>query len=153
MPMKSITFDKILYVKRIRGGTVPEATEFGFVSDGVSYEGIVVPGKQKIETGLSVTALLRKDGDWHSLVGWVNNKSGDLAVDDIALPAILGIPLTLACIFWARVAFIAAPIDSMQVDFYTNSALSLMMAVGAALSFWKCLTVLSITRQLKQVAI
>lgn len=150
MPMTSMTFEKILYVKKVGGGRIPEWTEFGFVSNERSYEGVLVPGRPHIDAGISVTALLRKKDDWRTLDGWINNQSGEIAVGDAIYHVYLGVPVALASYFCTRLAAIASPIDGMRVDFYFNSAFALLMAAGAAVALRRYWTIRSVTRQLKQ---
>jgi hypothetical protein len=149
MPMISMTFEKILYVKKVGGGRTLEWTEFGFVSNGKSYEGVLVPGRPHIGAGLSVTAFLRKEDDWHTLAGWINNQSGDIAAEDATYHAFDGAPFALAFCYFARQAAIAAPIERLWVVFY-YSAFSLLTAICAVIALRRYLSARSALRQLKQ---
>ncbi len=80
--MEAVTavFDEILHVHRNRASrTAPEHTVFSFMSDFKYTPYVTVPGSPRLEPGMHVRALLRTPGDWKSLVGWIDLKTGELA--------------------------------------------------------------------------
>lgn len=87
-------------------------TEFGFESAGKKYYGVQVPGTPRIEEGMTVTMLLREEGDWTSVRGWVDMRTGEVSAPGvgqvvvaalvllvISILAAIGTRDPLACIF------------------------------------------------------
>jgi len=58
-------------------------TEFGFESAGKKFYGVQVPGTPRIEEGMTVTILLREEGDWTSVCGWVDMQTGEIIAQGI----------------------------------------------------------------------
>ena len=74
------TFDQVLHLHRHRGGRFqPKHTVFSFMSCAGYTPYVTVPGWPSVEPGTTVTALLRQPGNWQSLVGWVNQATGEIA--------------------------------------------------------------------------
>jgi hypothetical protein len=81
--MKIITarFDEIEHVHRIEAnGALPRHTIFSFVQDLKYTPYVTVPGFPRLEAGMRVTAVLREEGNWKSLVGWHDLDTGDVVV-------------------------------------------------------------------------
>lgn len=75
----TVTFDQILHVHRNRSTrTAPRHTVFGFICDGEYTPYVTVSGWPRLEPGMTVRALLRESGDWKSLIGWLDLKTGEL---------------------------------------------------------------------------
>ena len=101
MPLQPVQFDQILYVRKrvTRAGVY---TDFGFVAQSVAYKGATIPGRQDIAVGQSVVAVLRKKGNWSTLVGWFDNDTGKLVGPDMSD---LGLRTFLICSMSSVVAF------------------------------------------------
>lgn len=79
----TVVFDEILHVHRNRATkTTPEHTVFSFMSDFKYTPYVTVPGSPRLEPGMSVRALLREAGNWKTLVGWLDLKTGELSAPD-----------------------------------------------------------------------
>jgi hypothetical protein len=78
-----ITFARVLHVERVRvpwfsrGGV--ERTVFTFeAADGRVHQTSVL-GHPRLANGMSVVAVLAKENDWQSLIGWVVQPTGEVA--------------------------------------------------------------------------
>jgi len=86
MQQERICFARVFDVVRVkvrpflsRGGDTH--TVFGFeTACGQKHYNVRVPGLPAVESGMVVTAILSKKDDWHSLLGWVNEGTGELAM-------------------------------------------------------------------------
>lgn len=79
----TVTIDRVFSIARRRVYNGPSGhggptTEFGFASGTKRYYGLTLPGWPAIEAGMTVTAILEKEGDWNSLQGWFNHATGEL---------------------------------------------------------------------------
>lgn len=81
---------------------MPKHTVFTFVCDGVYVPYVTVHGWPEIDAGTSVTALLREAGDWKTLVGWVNERTHEVAAPDFkgALLGCVFAAVFTALFFW-----------------------------------------------------
>jgi len=73
MQAVQLTFDEILHVHRnaaSRGS--PKHTVFSFMSQYQYTPYVTVPGFPRLEPGMKVTAVLRSENDWKTLVGWID---------------------------------------------------------------------------------
>jgi hypothetical protein len=61
-------------------------TRFGFSSDGQTHVGLTVEGHPRIESGMKITAILRKDGDWNTLEGWLDHDTGACVMPMVPSP-------------------------------------------------------------------
>lgn len=82
MEVVTIVFDEILHIHRNEASrTAPSHTIFSFMSN-FEYTPYVTVGRQpSLRPGMCVRALLRRPGDWNSLVGW-----HDIGTDELAAP-------------------------------------------------------------------
>jgi len=79
MEAVNVVFDEILHVHRNRASrTAPEHTIFSFMSNFKYTPYVTVPGSPRLEPGMRVKALLRTPGDWKSLIGWIDLKTGEI---------------------------------------------------------------------------
>jgi hypothetical protein len=66
-----LKFDRVFDVaKDMPGGR--KVTHFGFESPAIRQCSVVVPGWPRVESGMSVIALLKRPNDWHHIYGWVD---------------------------------------------------------------------------------
>jgi len=83
MPLVTICFDQI-------SDLVPsmskrkEVTFFNFISGTTRQYAVPAPGKPTIQAGMIVTAYLREDANWQTLVGWKNHSSNEVVVESRA---------------------------------------------------------------------
>lgn len=83
----TVTFDRVFdIVRRSQRNRMP-CTEFGFQAGAVRRYGIAAPGSPRIEAGMTVTAVLRRSGDWQTLLGWVDHSTGEIACRSAATDA------------------------------------------------------------------
>jgi hypothetical protein len=81
MHVVTVTFEKIFDLHRWdRSKYVPRHTAFGFVANGESRYSVSVVGWPTIEVGTTVTAFLGEEGNWQSLVGWVNHQTREVVI-------------------------------------------------------------------------
>ena len=81
-------------------------TIFGFEKNRKRHFLVTVPGRPRIEQGMTVIALLKKPDDWSegSLLGWIDTRDGSLVCES---PGKL-FSVFLFCIFWAVLGSIRA---------------------------------------------
>jgi hypothetical protein len=103
----TVTFERVFEVSRAAGLRGPACSEFGFQAAKVKQYAVRVPGAPGIEAGMTVTALLEKSGDWHSLRGWKNWTTGELALPDLRHTALT----TLASAVFCMLALVVALAD------------------------------------------
>lgn len=73
----TVVFDEITNVRRVRSTKfAPAHTVFRFVSQSKLTGDVTVPGHPRLESGMRVRPLLRRAGDWRTLVGWVDVDTG-----------------------------------------------------------------------------
>jgi hypothetical protein len=78
-----VTFDEVLHVHRNSASlTSPKHTVFSFMSNYQYTPYVTVPGFPELRPGMKVVALLRKENDWKSLVGWRNLETNEVAAPD-----------------------------------------------------------------------
>lgn len=79
MQQVTVTFDLIFDLRRHNGSLFrPWCTTFSFTTEGVTRRDLSVPGWPALHVGQTVLALLRKDGDWQSLIGWIDLDTGEV---------------------------------------------------------------------------
>jgi len=94
-----VEFQQIHHVHRNRATrSSPKHTVFSFVADYSYTPYVTVPGFPRLEPGMKVQALLERQGDWKSLVGWRDLDTGAVAAPnpDWHLYRILFLALWLA---------------------------------------------------------
>lgn len=96
----TVQFDKVMHVHRKRAfKAAPERTVFSFMSNYRYTPYVTVPGWPRLEDGMKVKALLRNPGDWHSLVGWRDLKTNELALPNPSHFFSTSISILSACVF------------------------------------------------------
>lgn len=82
MVFQKTTFER-LFPAALSGMGLLVETSFGFESGGERHFDITVPGRPRIEKGMTVIALLEKPNEWGSrcLLGWVDCVDGTLVCD------------------------------------------------------------------------
>lgn len=82
MVFQKITFER-LFPAALSGIGLLAETSFGFESGGKRHFDITVPGRPRIEKGMTVIALLEKPNEWgtRDLLGWVDCIDGTLVCD------------------------------------------------------------------------
>jgi hypothetical protein len=80
MQLVTIKFDHVFDV--VKSGNRSEVhTYFSFESDGIRQYGAKVQGHPTIKDGMTVTALLSAEGNWQSIVGWLDHGTGEILFD------------------------------------------------------------------------
>jgi hypothetical protein len=103
MQTVSVTFERIFDIHRWESSqNSPRHTTFGFVAGGKSYYAVSVPDWPTIEAGTTITAFLREEGNWQSVVGWINQQTNEIATPNyrrsFIFAVISGILALLGCI-------------------------------------------------------
>lgn len=82
MVLQKTTFTR-LFPAAPSGSGLITYTSFGFESAGKRFYDVTVPGKPRIEQGMTVIALLEKPNsfDGHGLLGWVDCHDGSIVCD------------------------------------------------------------------------
>ena len=153
MVFQKTTFERLFPVAPSGMGLLTE-TSFGFESGGKRHFDITVPGRPRIEQGMTVIALLEKPNEWGSrgLLGWVDCVNGALVCDSAG--KMFGIALLstfFASMFPIRAyavfnssenadmiaVFVAALFGASALRFFFLSAKALMVrrALGAIRDF------------------
>ena len=95
MQRVTVTFDLVFDLRRVPGSRVSgRRSLFSFTADGETHRELKIPGWPRLQVGDTVTALLRRKGDWHTLVGWVNHDTGEVVAPSLTRP--LGRAVVLA---------------------------------------------------------
>jgi hypothetical protein len=87
-----VTIDDVsgVVTTRTKYGTY---TEFNFTSDGRRQYAVQMRGTVRVESGMTVTAVLRDRNNWQTLEGWLNHRSrcieGVLPIRSLRFAAIL----------------------------------------------------------------
>jgi hypothetical protein len=104
MELVTVTFDRVFDVVSVGR---PPRTEFGFQAGSLVKYAVPAPGAPAVAAGMTVTAVLRRPGDWQSLLGWVDHASLEISAASVAHPLIwLAGSAVLAAHAWdARVRY------------------------------------------------
>ena len=132
MPVKSITFEQVLYAKKLMTAKASKYTEFGFVSDSVAHKGITVNGWPSITPGQTVTVALRKLNDFRTLVGWIDNSTGEVVEPDaliLGFTALVLLTTTLICAYYTIVS-----LPNPHVDHRFMAFIATLFGIWAAVS-------------------
>ncbi len=78
--MEKITVQFTRIFDSVPAGRHGEDSQFGFETSGKREFAVTAPGHPRIEAGMTITALLRKPGNWKTLWGWVDHESGEIAI-------------------------------------------------------------------------
>jgi hypothetical protein len=92
MEILHITLTRVFDVGRYRGKGAH--TEFGFEAGATSCRSAYVYGCPRIESGDTLTVVLRRKDNWRSIVGWYNHVTGETVSEPI-FPK----PLLIAALF------------------------------------------------------
>lgn len=153
MVFQKTTFDRV-FPPALSGMGLLTETSFGFESGGKRHFDITVPGRPRIEQGMTVIALLEKPNEWGSggLLGWVDCVDGILVCDSpgkLLSIALLNayfasmFPIRAYAIFSSSenadmiAVFVAALFGAFSLRFLFLSAKALMVkrALGAIRDF------------------
>ncbi len=122
MVFQKITFDR-LFPAALSGTGLMTYTSFGFESAGKRFFSVKVPGRPRIEQGMTVIALLETPNGFredNGILGWVDCHDGSIVCDSSF--GYFGI--FLLCTFWAILlplwayAVIATPDGARLVAFF-----------------------------------
>ncbi|PLK49171.1 hypothetical protein [Uliginosibacterium sp. TH139] len=94
MQLITVTFERVFDIRRERrGGRITRpVTEFSFeTTDKDCPLAVMVPGWPELVSGMTVTTLLRNQGDWRSLAGWVNLRTGEIAARSYGRELVFGL--------------------------------------------------------------
>lgn len=82
MVFQKTTFER-LFPAAQSGTSLLTQISFGFESGGKRHFNVTVPGRPRIEQGMTVIALLEKPNEWgsDSLLGWIDSAKGSLVCD------------------------------------------------------------------------
>lgn len=123
-----------LYPAAQSGTGLISRTSFGFESNGKRFFDVNIPGKPRIEPGMTVVALLEKPDGWENggLMGWINPQDGSIACESTI--KLLG--MFLLCTYFA----VLFPARAYQVIGNLNNANLLAQLIvatfgGVALRF------------------
>ena len=83
MPLVNICFDQVFDLVMGMSGR-KEVTFFSFTSGTSHQYAVPAPGKPMIQSGMNVTAYLRKESNWQTLVGWKNHATNEIVIESAA---------------------------------------------------------------------
>ncbi len=78
----------------VRSTVGERSTSFTFIDQTGKRHEVSVHGHPRVESGMSAVAVLAINDDWRSLVGWVNQTTGE-----IAGPEPINLPLVMVALF------------------------------------------------------
>jgi hypothetical protein len=85
----TLTMERVFDVVCERDRHYVKYTTFSFEHAGRKHYGIHVLGWQPVESGMTVSAILAKPDDWHTLLGWVNLASGEITPQENENPGMM----------------------------------------------------------------
>ncbi|MEC5387432.1 hypothetical protein VVD49_17005 [Uliginosibacterium sp. H3] len=75
----TLAFDRVFDLHRCHGSEgTPKHTLFSFEALSGRQFGVTILDHPRVEDGMHVTAVLRKEDDWQTLMGWVDRDNGQL---------------------------------------------------------------------------
>jgi hypothetical protein len=98
MQLESITFDRVFDIQRWQSSRWGPITAFSFSAAERTVHGVVVAGWPVIQPGMTVTGVLRRGGDWQTVLGWIDHRTGELAVPPHRGPLAAGTVLSILCV-------------------------------------------------------
>ena len=107
MVFQKVTFDR-LFPAALSGTGLMKYTSFGFEAAGKRYFSVKVPGRPRIDQGMTVIALLETPNglrEDNGLLGWVDCRDGSIVCDSIFGYAAMFLLNTFWAIvfpFWAQ---------------------------------------------------
>jgi len=122
MIFQKVTFDR-LFPAALSGTGLITYTSFGFESAGKRYFSVKVPGRPRIDQGMTVIALLETPNGFredNGLLGWVDCRDGSIVYDSIFWYVgifLLNIFWAIMFPFWAHTV-IANPENANLVSFF-----------------------------------
>lgn len=75
----TVTFGDVAHVTYSSSLYGPTRTQFNFTVGGKREYSVSIADEVRPHNGMTVTALLREPGDWQTLVGWIDHKSGKIS--------------------------------------------------------------------------
>jgi len=81
MPLETVHLVRVFGRVRLNR---PYVTIFGFVAAGRTEYSVTLPGRPRIDAGMTITAWLVEAGNWQTLVGWRDHASGEIICFDPA---------------------------------------------------------------------
>ncbi len=79
MQRVTVTFDLVFDLRRVPGSRFSgRRSLFSFTAGGETHRELKMQGWPRLQVGDTITALLRRKGDWSTLVGWVNHDTGEV---------------------------------------------------------------------------
>lgn len=98
MPLVTICFDEVFDFVSVQSGR-KEVTFFSFISGTSRHYAVPAPGNPRIQAEMIVTAYLRDEMNWQTLVGWKDHSSNKIVIESSAYEKIflcyLGLALML----------------------------------------------------------
>ncbi len=87
MQRVTVTFDLVFDLRRVPGSRLSgRRSLFSFTAGGETHRELKIAGWPRLQVGDTITALLRREGDWHTLVGWVNHDTGEVVAPSSTRP-------------------------------------------------------------------
>ena len=110
MQQLSVTFARVIDVVRVKPAWYDRSTlrhtRFAFETpDGLRHQ-VTVLGHPVVYTGMSVVAVLRNRNDWNTLVGWVDQATGE-----IAGPQAVSLPLVMVVVAVGSAGAVASAVS------------------------------------------
>ncbi len=101
MPLETVRLDRVFGVVQTSQNR-KVVTLFGFESANRREYSVAAPGKPRIESGMTITAYLKEVGNWQTLIGWRDHKSGEIVCEPEGGPIFLCVWSTLGFCMTAR---------------------------------------------------
>lgn len=94
MQQLSVTFARVFDVVRVKPAWYDRSTlrhtRFAFETPDGLRQPVTVLGHPAVYAGMSVVAVLRNRNDWNTLVGWVDQATGEVAGPEaVSLPLVM----------------------------------------------------------------
>ena len=136
----TVTFERIFDLQRHEASkSCPKHTTFGFVSGGEPHYAVSVPAWPTFEVGITVTVLLRKEGNWQSLTGWVNHQSGEVITPNYQRSTFYALlSAALALFSWIGFMGASSSISATGGRFFAGTFISLFAAIFIILARQGC---------------
>lgn len=98
MHVEPVTFTRVFDVTRGSAKHVPNWTTFGFEFPGKKIFGARVNGHPQVPEGKPLLVVMKRPGDWKTILGWAEVATGQLVIQDGRKDAIFHGLFVAACL-------------------------------------------------------
>ena len=151
MLIVKVTLKDVSHVDRRGSPQGRKYSSFAFLSQGETRSrAALIDGYPRIESGMTVTAILRKAGDWETLAGWFDHGTGVCVKPAGSASGWLVAGCMAIFSFVCLYGFFGGPWSPVRASI-SAAVFGSISAVGAILIFQRCFANLKIGRLLERM--